>query len=90
VNPEGTSGFVEYEVGSGTLALGCGSDQFKPGFGLNVTASLEVEDFDAALAHLKAAGVKFKLDRSDTPVCHLATIMDPDDNPIMIHQRKKA
>jgi predicted enzyme related to lactoylglutathione lyase len=49
---------------------------------------LEVADFDAAIAHLKAAGVKFKMEPFPTPVCRMAMISDPDGNTICIHQRK--
>jgi len=85
----GETGFVEYEIGSGTLALGAGSDAFQPGGGTNVTASLEVEDFAAAVEHLKTFGAKFKMEPHETPVCHMMLIEDPDGNQIMIHQRKK-
>ena len=44
---------------------------------------------DAALQHLKAQRVKFRSEAPyDTPVCRMISIMDPDDNPILIHQRK--
>jgi predicted enzyme related to lactoylglutathione lyase len=88
LGPDGDTGFVEYDVGPTTLALGAGSEAFKPGGGTNVTASLEVEDFDAAVKHLRDFGAKFTAEPYDTPVCRMVIIMDPDDNPIMIHQRK--
>lgn len=90
VSPDGATGFIEYDLGPNTLALGCGSDNFVPGKGRNVTAALEVDDFDAAIAHLKSQGVTFKLAPTDTPVCRMALIDDPDANPLLIHQRKKS
>jgi len=88
VGPDGETGFVEYDVGSCTLALGAGADAFKPGIGTNVNAALEVEDFASAVEHLKSCGVKFRMEPYETPVCHMVLIEDPDGNPIMIHKRK--
>ncbi len=46
-----------------------------------------MEDFDAAIAELKAKGVKFKLEPFSTPVCKMAFIYDPEGNLICIHKR---
>jgi predicted enzyme related to lactoylglutathione lyase len=48
---------------------------------------LKVEDFDAAIAHLRANGVKFRMEPFSTPVCRMAMICDPDGNTICIHKR---
>ena len=45
-------------------------------------AGLEVDDFNAAIAELKKAGVKFLWEAQDTPVCHMALVSDPDGNSI--------
>jgi predicted enzyme related to lactoylglutathione lyase len=50
--------------------------------------ALEVEDFDAAVAHLRANHVKFRIEPMPTPVCHMTMIYDPDGNCICIHKRK--
>ena len=50
--------------------------------------ALEVENFDEAIASLKEAGVKFYWEPSETPVCHMCLISDPDGNSICIHKRK--
>jgi predicted enzyme related to lactoylglutathione lyase len=79
--------WVEYEVGPHTLALSNVSDEWKPskdGGGV----ALEVEDFDAAIAWLQSKGVTFTLPPTESPVCHLALISDPDGNSICIHKRK--
>jgi predicted enzyme related to lactoylglutathione lyase len=60
---------------------------FKPGPD-GCSAALEVEDFDAAVAHLRANHVKFRIEPTATPVCHMAMIFDPDGNSICIHKRK--
>ena len=80
-------GMIEYDIGAGTLALGCGSALFKPSPDGGAIA-LEVEDFDAAVARLKERGATFKLEPYETPVCRMAVIVDPDGNSLMLHQRK--
>jgi predicted enzyme related to lactoylglutathione lyase len=75
-------------MGPHTLAIGSGAEQFKPGT-QGATAALEVEDFDEAMASLRAAGVKVAMEPYETPVCFMALIQDPDGNQLMIHKRKK-
>jgi predicted enzyme related to lactoylglutathione lyase len=81
------TGFVEYEMGPHTLAIGAGSDNFKPSRE-GVTAALEVEDFKEALKELKAANVKFTMESHESPVCWMSLFEDPDGNKIMLHKRK--
>jgi predicted enzyme related to lactoylglutathione lyase len=84
---KGDMGFVEYELGPHTLAIGAGAEIFKPG-PTGATVALEVEDFDAAIASLKTKKVRFVLESYDGPACRMATIADPDGNQIVIHKRK--
>ena len=79
--------WVEYEIVAGTLAIGC-----VPGSGWKpspdgCTVALEVANFDAAIAQLKARNVKFRAEPFPTPVCRMAMIFDPDGNTICIHKR---
>lgn len=87
MGPDQDQGMVEYDIGGGTLAIGCGAPMFKPG-GNNVTAALEVEDFEAAMRRISDRSVKVLMAATETPVCWMALIEDPDGNPIMIHRRK--
>ncbi|HEV7869120.1 MAG TPA: VOC family protein [Chthoniobacteraceae bacterium] len=80
--------WVEYEIGPHTLSLGR-ADAFKPSPD-GCSAALEVEDFDSAIAELKAAAVRFRIEPMPTPVCHMAMIYDPDGNSLCIHKRKPA
>lgn len=80
-------GFVEYDIGAGTLAIGFGAPNFKPGVG-GATVALEVEDFPAALQHLRSTGVPFFMEQVETRVCFMAAISDPDGNVLMVHKRK--
>lgn len=81
-----TGGWVEYEIGPHTLAIGA-HESFKPNPD-GCSVALEVEDFDAAIEELRAAGVKFRIEPMPTPVCHMAMIFDPDGNSLCIHKRK--
>jgi predicted enzyme related to lactoylglutathione lyase len=78
--------WVEYDIGSGTLAIGVaeGMDPSRDG----CSVSLEVDDFDQAIVELKAANVEFHFGPIETPVCHMAFVRDPDGNSVGIHKRK--
>ena len=78
--------WVEYEFGPHCLAIGS-SPMFKPSPD-GCSVALEVEDFDAAVAHLRAHNVKFRIEPMPTPVCQMTMIYDPDGNTICLHKRK--
>ena len=83
----GESGhWVEYDIGAGTLGLGR-YEGWKP-TGDGCTVGLEVEDFDSAIAAVKASGAPFKMGPIETPVCHMAIVSDPEGNSLSIHKRK--
>ncbi|MDP9254411.1 MAG: VOC family protein [Verrucomicrobiota bacterium] len=80
--------WVEYDLGAGTLALVPASEEWGPseqGTGF----AFEMEDFDQAVAELRAAGVKFVWEPFESPVCHMALVQDPDGNKIGIHKLKE-
>jgi len=85
---QGDLGMVEYDIGAGTLAIGCGAPLFKPSKDGGAVA-LEVEDFDVAVASLRKSGCPFALEAHETPVCRMAVVTDPDGNFLMIHKRKR-
>ena len=78
--------WTEYDIGNGTLSIGAGVSGWKP-TAEGCSVALEVEDFEAAVAHLKASSVKFRMEPFATPVCQMAFIYDPDGNAICIHKR---
>ena len=80
-------GFIEYDIGAGTLAIGCGAPLFKPSKDGGAVA-LEVENFESAIGSLKEKGCAFAMDVHETPVCRMAVVTDPDGNFLMIHKRK--
>lgn len=78
--------WIEYAVGSSTLAIGCSPD-WKPSQDGAVIA-LEVEDFAGAIEKFKTHNLTFVLEPQDFPTCHMAVIEDPDKNRILIHKKK--
>jgi catechol 2,3-dioxygenase-like lactoylglutathione lyase family enzyme len=53
----------------------------------NGIALMRVDDVAAARAELEARGVEFVGETVDTGVCHMATFVDPDGNPLVLHRR---
>lgn len=79
--------WIEYDIGPSTLAITNMSSDWKPSSDGGGVA-LEVDNFDTAIAELKKAGVKFRFEPFESPVCHMAIVFDPDGNAICIHKRK--
>jgi predicted enzyme related to lactoylglutathione lyase len=82
-------GWIEYEIGPGVVAIGAGSEHFKPSSN-GGSVALEVDDFDQAIQELKEARAKFVVEPLDFPGCRMAAVQDPDGNTITIHRRKTA
>ena len=79
--------WIEFDIGTGTLALTDGFEHLQPG-GSGALVAFEMPDLDAFGRHLAALGLKWALGPFDTPVCTCGTIKDPEGNEIMIHRRK--
>lgn len=80
--------WVEYELGGTTIGVGCHPD-WKPSRD-GTTVAFETDDIDATIAKLKERGVKFEMEKTETPVCFMAQFRDPDGNKLLVHQRKSA
>lgn len=78
--------WIEYDIGPGTLGIGS-SPQWLPSQD-GPSVALEVEDFDAAVATLREHNVPIIIGPMELPVCHMATVRDPDGNKITVHRRK--
>ena len=78
--------WIEYDIGPDTIGIGS-SPQWLPSQD-GVSAALEVEDFDAAVATLREQKVPIIVGPMDLPSCRMATVRDPDGNKITLHQRK--
>ncbi|MGC4071208.1 MAG: VOC family protein [Nibricoccus sp.] len=80
--------FVEYDIGRGTISVGCAPKVWPPSR-KGTVATLEVTDFDAALEHLKKKKIKLAIGPFDYPTCRMVGVRDPDGNVIALHKRKK-
>ena len=78
--------WIEYDIGPGTLGIGK-APGWKPSSD-GCTVALEVEDFDQAVADLKAAEVPIRMGPLETRVCHMIMVSDPDGNTVILHKRK--
>jgi catechol 2,3-dioxygenase-like lactoylglutathione lyase family enzyme len=81
--------WIEYELGPTALAITNLSPEWKPASEDGPVVALEVADFDAAVAALREARVRFTVEPMDSGACHMAVVADPDGNSVAIHQRNK-
>jgi predicted enzyme related to lactoylglutathione lyase len=87
VAPDGF--WSEYEIGPGTLAM-CSYWKSSAEPSMAPAIAFEVENFETAVAELKATSTPFSMEPMETPVCHLCVVTDPDGNSLFIHKRKPA
>jgi predicted enzyme related to lactoylglutathione lyase len=85
--PTNDSKWIEYNIGGGTLAIGC-SPEWRPSSD-GASVALEVDNFDEMITNLKTAGVTFRVEPMKFPGCSMTAFYDPDRNVIMIHQKNK-
>jgi predicted enzyme related to lactoylglutathione lyase len=83
----GEGRWVEYGLGSDTIAIGSVGDEWKPSED-GTSVAIEVEDFDAAIKSLKEKNARFAAEGIESPVCRMAVVQDPDGNKIIIHKLK--
>lgn len=77
--------WIEYELGNTALGI----TNFEPPAGQKGPAIvIEVADYDAALATLRAAHIAVTWGPHDSPPCRSFGVRDPDGNELFFHQRK--
>jgi predicted enzyme related to lactoylglutathione lyase len=81
--------WVEYEIGTGTMGIGCAPGMWDPS-PKGASAALEVDDLDNALKLVKQKNVPIVMGPHEFPGCRMVVIADPDGNRITLHQRKPA
>ncbi len=84
----GNPNWVEYDIGAGTLGVGCAPGMWEPS-AKGASAALEVDDFDQALATVKARQIPIVMGPHDFPSCRMVVIADPDGNRLTLHKRKR-
>jgi predicted enzyme related to lactoylglutathione lyase len=77
--------WTEYPIGTGTLAIACIGDEWRP-CDEGTSAALEVENLEDAVARLVERKIPY--DEVESPVCRMAIIQDPDGNKLIIHKLK--
>jgi len=85
--PASTTNEDEFEAGNVTLALWrpeADGEQFAPN---TAGFALRVADVASAREQLVSAGVEFLGGTVDTGVCHMAFLLDPDGNTVILHRR---
>ena len=84
----GNPNWVEYDFGATTLGIGCAPGMWEPS-PKGASAALETEDFDEALATVKAKNIPVVMGPHEFPSCRMVVIADRDGNRITLHIRKK-
>jgi len=79
--------WVEYDIGTGTLGVGCAPGTWDPST-KGASAALEVEDFDGALASVKELNIPIAMGPHEFPTCRMVVIADPDGNRLTLHKKK--
>lgn len=87
---EGEEQWVEYDIGPGCLALISGGGKDWAPSPTGTAAALEVDDFQGFVKKLRDTGVKFIFEPTETPVCWMVVVADPDGNRVVLHHRKQS
>ena len=82
--------WVEYDLDGGTFALTNVKEGGVPSAEAGGSIAFEVLNVDQTVEHLRAKGVRIKLEPLSTPVCRLAVILDSEGNAVTLHQVTKS
>ena len=81
--------WTEYDLpGGGCLALFRTNDM-EPSASAGGSIAFEVDDLDALVGKLEAAGVTIKAKDIESPVCRMTIVCDPEGNSMILHQLKR-
>ncbi len=82
--------WVEFDLPEGgCLALSTMVQGIAPSDTAGGSLAFEVEDINALVDRLKSKGVTIKMDVFESPVCHMAFVLDSEGNGVMLHQLKR-
>lgn len=79
--------WIEYGLWPSTFAISNMSSEDRKPSNDGPVIAFEVDNFDSAVATLRANNVKFTVDPFESPVHRMAIVSDPDGNSICIHKR---
>lgn len=81
--------WVEYDLpGGGCLGLTTMMTGVEPSAIAGGSVAFEVQNLEKFVAELKSKEVKFNLEITETPVCHLAVALDSEGNGFILHEVK--
>lgn len=81
--------WVEYNLpNGGCFAITTLAEGVKPSANAGGSIAFEVDNLDELVSHLKAEGIKFKMDIFSSPVCRMAVLIDSEGNAVTLHQLK--
>jgi len=80
--------WIEYTVGNGTFAITNINPKWTPS-DQGTAVGFEVDDFEKTNAELKKRGTRYWLEPSETPICWMAIVQDPDGNKVVIQSQIK-
>jgi len=82
--------WVEFDLPEGgCFALTTMVQDIAPSDTAGGSLAFEVEDITALVETLKSKGVTIKMDVFESPVCHMAFVLDTEGNAFMLHQLKR-
>lgn len=85
----GDEQWVEYDIGSGCLALITGAIDKWPAHPAGAAVALEVDDFEGYLKKVRDAGVKVVWEPQESPMCTMMVVADPDGSWVVLHKKRK-
>lgn len=77
---------IDYPVGARILRIALSPSP--PACSQNTAAALELDDFEATVAGLRSRGACFALDPAAAPDGWMATVLDPDENRLILYCEK--
>jgi predicted enzyme related to lactoylglutathione lyase len=78
--------WIEYEIAGGVFAISDMLPDGKPSATDGGSIAFEVDDVDAVMQRLVAAGGRAPGPAFDTPVCRMGLVLDPEGNALIIHK----
>jgi predicted enzyme related to lactoylglutathione lyase len=77
--------WIEYDLPGGCFALSSMVAELRPSDHSGAIA-FEVDDVNTLTAHLKNKGYRIILEPTQTPVCRMSVVSDPEGNSVILHQ----